>query len=263
MAGLSLAEMSNWTFAAASVRGTSHVRAGTRLQDARRCFTQSTPGGVEVFCSIVSDGAGSAQYGGEGASLVCRTFATSVSQFLSTSNELPDEETIWSWIDDVRDRISAAAAKRDLKSRDFAATLVFMLATQQEVTLCHIGDGAAVGRETHTGEWVTLSSPESGEYASTTYFITDDQGPRARFRHHIGKFAAVAAFSDGIEGLVIDSKTGSPHPGFFQPVMRPLESAESSGRQVLLSKQLAQFLDSGRINERTDDDKTLVIACRR
>jgi len=255
--------MSNWIFAAASVRGTSHVRAGTRLQDAKRCFELTTPMGVPVFCSVVSDGAGSAKFGGEGASLVCRTFATSVQEFLEASAELPDEEVIWSWMDDARDRIANAARKRDLTPRDFAATLVFTLATPEEVVLCHIGDGAAVGREAQTGEWVTLSHPENGEYASTTYFITDEQGPHARFQRYDGEFDAVAAFSDGIEGLVIDSKTGSPHPGFFQPVIRPLEASEGHGRQTLLSKQLAQFLDSSRINERTDDDKTLVVACRR
>ncbi|TBD81037.1 PP2C family serine/threonine-protein phosphatase [Rhizobium ruizarguesonis] len=255
--------MSNWIFAAASVRGSSHVRAGTRLQDAKRCFELTTPMGVPVFCSVVSDGAGSAKFGGEGASLVCRNFATSVQEFLEASAELPDEEVIWSWIDDARDRIANAARKRDLTPRDFAATLVFTLATPEEVVLCHIGDGAAVGREAQTGEWVTLSHPENGEYASTTYFITDEQGPRARFQRYDGEFDAVAAFSDGIEGLVIDSKTGSPHPGFFQPVIRPLEASEGHGRQTLLSKQLAQFLASSRINERTDDDKTLVVACRR
>lgn len=255
--------MSNWIYAAASVRGTSHVRGGTRLQDAKRCFVQITQAGSPAFCSVVSDGAGSAKFGGEGASLVCRTFATGLQQFLKDSAELPDEEVIWSWIDDARDRIANAARKRDLTPRDFAATLVFTLATPQEVVLCHIGDGAAVGREARTGEWVTLSHPENGEYASTTYFITDEQGPRARFQHHDGEFDAVAAFSDGIEGLVIDSKSGSPHAGFFQPVIRPLEASQTRGRQELLSKQLAQFLDSGRINERTDDDKTLVIGCLR
>ncbi|WP_064811687.1 MULTISPECIES: PP2C family serine/threonine-protein phosphatase [unclassified Rhizobium] len=254
--------MSNWVFAAASVRGTSHVRSGTRLQDAKRCFVKTTRAGEPVFCGIVSDGAGSAKFGGEGASLVCRTLATGARHYFETANNLPDDETIWSWIDDARDRISTAAGKRDLTPRDFAATLVFVLATPEEVAVCHIGDGAIVGREAHTGEWVTLSSPENGEYASTTYFITDEQ-PRARFKRHDGDFDAVTLFSDGIEGLVIDSKTGSPHPGFFQPVIRPLEASEDDGRQMLLSMQLAQFLDSSRINERTDDDKTLVVACRR
>jgi len=255
--------MSNWIFAAASVRGTSHVRAGTRLQDVKRCFLQTTRAGVSVFCGVVSDGAGSAKFGGEGAALVCRTFATSVQRYFAHATDLPDEETIWSWIDEARDKISTAAERRDLTPRDFAATLVFTLATAEEVIVCHIGDGAVVGREANTGEWVTLSHPENGEYASTTYFITDDQGPRARLQRLQGEFDAVAAFSDGIEGLVIDSKTGSPHPGFFQPIIRPLEASEFHGRQILLSRQLAQFLDGGRINERTDDDKTLVIACQR
>ena len=255
--------MSNWVFASASVRGTSHVRAGTRLQDARRSFVLTAPSGTSVFCGVVSDGAGSAKFGGEGASIVCRTFATGIQRFFEMEPALPDEETIWSWIDEARDRISSAAKKRDLGPRDFAATLVLVLATPQQVLTCHIGDGAVVGREADTGEWVTLSLPENGEYASTTYFITDDQGPRARLQVHDGEFNALAAFSDGIEGLVIDSATGSPHPGFFQPTIRPLEISETSGRQEKLSRQLAQFLDSGRINERTDDDKTLVIACRR
>lgn len=97
--------MTRWTFGAASVRGISHVKNGTRLQDAKRCFEVVTDGS-SVFCAVVSDGAGSASHGGEGASVVCRTMAEALrSYFANGSMDMPSEDHVWDWVDQVRDRI--------------------------------------------------------------------------------------------------------------------------------------------------------------
>lgn len=55
-----------WRWAAASTIGTSHIRSGSRLQDA---YAVSSIGDEHIF-AIVSDGAGSAKYGAYGAWLV-------------------------------------------------------------------------------------------------------------------------------------------------------------------------------------------------
>ncbi|WHS94240.1 PP2C family serine/threonine-protein phosphatase [Sinorhizobium kummerowiae] len=255
--------MARWTFAAASVRGTSHVKAGTRLQDAQSSFECEGPGGNSVFSIVVSDGAGSASFGGQGASLVCRVLSQNARRHFERSQQVPDDATIWDWIDEVRDRILVAADRRLLDSRDFAATLIFAVAGCGQLKICHIGDGAVVARDAVSHEWRTLSAPENGEYASTTYFVTDSPAPRLRISAYEDRYDALAVFTDGIEGLVLNSQTACPHPAFFQPMIAPLERGEIVGRDAALSSQLSRFLDSDRVNDRTDDDKTLVLAHRR
>ncbi|MDX8532784.1 PP2C family serine/threonine-protein phosphatase [Mesorhizobium sp. VK25A] len=248
-----------WSYATASVRGTSHVRAGTRLQDAKRCFVV----GDTSLLVVVADGAGSATFGGEGAAIVCRTIATSAHSLLATSPDIPTDDMVWSWVDECRDRISVSAAKRDSSPRQFATTMVLVLATKAGVLTAHVGDGAAVGRHCDDRQWSVLSRPAHGEYASTTFFITDDPEPQLRISRYQPDYDAIAVFSDGIENLVIDHRTGEASPSFFDPMARPLDNSPVIGRDFGLSRNLAAFLDSARVNDLTDDDKTLVIAARK
>lgn len=251
--------MCSWSYATASVPGTSHIKTGTRLQDAFACFTIGTP---DTFVGIVSDGAGSAKLGGEGASLVCRVVGTSARRYFYEQNELPNDLTVNRWVECARDRITAAAENRDLTSRDFAATLIAVIAQFNELLVAHIGDGSAVGRRHGSNEWEVLSWPENGEYASTTYFVTDDPYPKLRTKRIHGEFSHLAVFSDGIERLVLDFQQGIPSTQFFDTVTNPFEDHQKPGKARTLSVQLAKFLGSERVNERTDDDKTLMVAKR-
>ncbi|WP_375462019.1 PP2C family serine/threonine-protein phosphatase [uncultured Enterovirga sp.] len=253
----------SWRYAAASVRGSSHIKAGVRLQDAQACFQVRNGNGGRTLAAIVADGAGSAACGGEGAALVCRTLAVSAREAMRDRSALPDEDEVWSWVDLARDRIRAAAGRRRLTARDFAATLVLFIATDAEVLTVHIGDGAVVGRERTTATWAALSPPHHGEYAATTYFLTDEPQPALRLTRHANTFDALAVFSDGIENLVLDSATKQPSAAFFNPMARPLEAAEGAGRDRALSTSLAAFLAGERVCALTDDDKTLIVAVAR
>jgi len=71
----------------------------------------------------------------------------------------------------------------------------------------------------------------------------------------------VALFTDGLQNLVLDYKENSPHSPFFDHMLTPLRST-GAGEQQGLSSALEDFLKSPRVNERTDDDKTLLLASR-
>jgi serine/threonine protein phosphatase PrpC len=249
----------DWCYAAASVVGLSHIRAGTRLQDAKHCFVFGDKGDRRFF-AVIADGAGSAEFGGQGGSIICRTVASEARSAFHDAGSLPDNDAIWSWLDIARDRIQVAASRRERTPRDFAATLVLVMASRDEVVTAHVGDGAVVARNKNNAAWTMLSEPHRGEYASTTYFVTDDPQPALRIGRHPNQFDALAVFSDGIENLVIDSATGRPSAGFFNPMAKPLNASTSLGKDSALSKCLATFLASDRLNERTGDDKTLIVA---
>jgi hypothetical protein len=214
-----------------------------------------------AICSIVCDGAGSAELGGQGASIVCRSISTSLRVHFTQSAELPSDRDIWAWIDVARDRVGKAATDRKMLRRAFASTLVALVALPEEAISIHIGDGAIVGRASDES-WRVLSPPENGEYASTTSFITDDPYPNLRIVRHSGVFSGFAVFSDGIEVLGLLQQTNQPHVPFFKTMTAPLDRNKSNGRLVGLSNALASFLREARVCEKTDDDKTLVLIVR-
>jgi hypothetical protein len=181
--------MGSWTWAAAACRGTSHERTGVRIQDAKSCFCPEGAGS-DVFVAILSDGAGSAEFGGQGASLICRTIGTLARQHFSVNATLPSDSTVESWVDSARDRILAVAARHRKAPRDFAATLVCTITDGSESLVAHIGDGCVVVKDESLGRWFAPTWPDHGEYASTTTFVTDDPAPNLRLTRHAGLWVA-------------------------------------------------------------------------
>lgn len=214
--------------------------------------------GTDAMCAIVCDGAGSAELGGEGASVIGRTISCALREHFRRSSELPSDEDIWAWVDQARDRIGFAAANRAKTPRAFASTLVMLVVTCNGTLTAHIGDGAIVGRG-HNEQWHTLTAPAHGEYASTTFFLTDDPAPQLRITRRTDSFDAYAVFSDGIENLVLDHQTNEPHAPFFRSMLGPLDHAGESGKNVRLSAALSAFLNGSRVCDKTDDDKTLLL----
>ena len=62
--------------------------------------------------------------------------------------------------------------------------------------------------------------------------------------------------TDGLQLVAIELATATPHPGFFDPLMRWASSDDAN------DDELADFLASPRLAERTDDDLTIAIAVR-
>lgn len=242
-----------WRWAAASEIGTSHIHTGGRLEDA---YAVSLMANDSIF-AVVSDGAGSAKFGVYGAWLVCRTLNVHVREWLQDNAELPSDALLAEWIDDLRDRISAIADQRETTPRQFAATLAAVLVTPDEILTLQIGDSGIVGRR--GTEWDVLCWPENGEYASTTYFVTDDPEPRLKIARQPREHDAFALFSDGVGDLALSQSEQAAHSKFFAPMMRPVDSATTGGRLPDLSSKLRSYLAGPAVCERTDDDKTLVL----
>ncbi|OJU59431.1 MAG: serine/threonine protein phosphatase [Altererythrobacter sp. 66-12] len=247
------AEPRRWRWAAASRIGTSHLGSGTRKQDA---YTVSRLPG-DALCLVVSDGAGSASHGGQGASLVCRSLTANLRAWFRAHNGLPDDEQVMAWIDELRDRLAIVAGQRALTRRQFAATLVLLAVKGEELLALQIGDSAMVGRR--EGRWEAICWPENGEFASTTFFVTDDPQVRLRTARLPLDYDAFALFSDGIENVALDHLGGQPHARFFDPMMKPVDDAKEGGKLTALSAALGRYLDGAALCERTDDDKTLIL----
>lgn len=242
-----------WRWASASVIGTSHIQSGDRLQDA---YAVSELGNGCIF-AVVSDGAGSAKFSAFGAWLTCRFLSVRFREWVQENPELPCDDGLADWVDELRGRISAIATRRGIVPRQFAATLAAIIVAPDEAVTLHIGDSAVVGRK--GGEWDVLCWPENGEYASSTYFITDDPEPRLNITRHQRGHDAFALFSDGVGDLALSHIEQAAHPQFFNPMLCPVDAALGEGRLVELSAKLATYLAGPSVCERTDDDKTLIL----
>ncbi|MEJ0096540.1 MAG: PP2C family serine/threonine-protein phosphatase [Methylocella sp.] len=251
-----------WSWVGACSTGTSHLKAGTGCDDAGACLEVVTPNGP-ILVAVVSDGAGSAHLSSFGARIVSRSFCRSALAFVGRGGR-PHEvgaEVVAEWLDDLRDRVDQAARRRAEHPRSFAATLIGCLVHEDRAAIVHIGDGACALRLTGEREWRVPSWPAQGEYASTTYFVTDDPQPRTTIAHVAGKVAEIALFSDGLERLALDFATVTAFAPFFESMFPALRKAPP-GRNRLLSADLRAFLDGPTVIARTDDDKTLVMARR-
>jgi hypothetical protein len=254
--------MPRWSWVGACSTGSSHIRAGTTCQDSASCIELAIRN-EQALLAIVSDGAGSAEYSAIGSRLVVGCFARCVIAHLRANQaaEPITKELVLDWLDNVRDHISRSAELRAISPRDMAATLVSAIVFLNHTIVCHVGDGACVLRKKEESEWQVASWPEHGEYASSTYFVTDDPEPNLQFSLLEGEFNEVAIFSDGIERLALDFVNRNAFAPFFEPMFAPLVSL-GPGRNRVLSLSLRKYLDSPRMVERTDDDKSLILARR-
>ncbi len=252
----------NWAWIGACATGSSHLKSETPCQDAGACI--EVPFGERTaLIAAVSDGAGSARHSAAGSRTVVRGFLSNAARFVKKENstETISVETVRSWLDDIRDRIAVLAAAIGAIRRDYAATLVATIICPDRLIACHIGDGACVTRAEADDGWHVPTWPAHGEYASSTYFVTDDPEPALRFQVLEGRYTHCALFSDGLERLALDFASSTAFPKFIDPMFAPL-SKLPAGRNRALSFQLRDFLNGKSVSDRTDDDRTLLLATR-
>ncbi|OIO94724.1 MAG: hypothetical protein AUJ96_28120 [Armatimonadetes bacterium CG2_30_66_41] len=148
---------------------------------------------------------------------------------------------------------------REVDVRQLATTLIVVAASPDMVAAAQVGDGAAVVRDAD-GNLFALTAPQQGEYLNeTTFLISPDALDTAQVQTWRGRVGGVAAFSDGLQMVALKMPEGAPHAPFFAPLFRFAAQCEDG---AAATEQLVSFLRSPRIAERTDDDRTLLLAAR-
>jgi hypothetical protein len=253
-----------WRYIDASAVGTSHSKSGTPCQDSYRCELRISPAGEQVFIAVVADGAGSAARAEVGSALVCETFITVATNFIETGAPVTDvsEPIPEQWVIAIREKVTEAANSEGRAARDFAATMLAVVVGRDHAACLQIGDGAIVVADSEEGIYQPVFWPDRGEYANTTNFVTEgDALEHLQFTSINRNLIEVAILSDGLQGIALNYQQRSAHEPFFKGFFSPLRR-EPSGRREKLSDSLTSFLSSSIVNEKTDDDKTLVLATR-
>lgn len=247
-----------WRFAAAKATGTSHLRAGLPCQDRFACAVLSDG----TLVAAVADGAGSAAAGELGAEIAVGTLVSHLRHALEAGR--PDLELVLrEAAAQAREAIAAEALRREETPRTLASTLLAVVVTPDGGGALQIGDGLIVVSDGGAG-WSWVFWPQRGEYANTTYFLTDDDAlGRIQIETFPGSVTDVALMSDGLEPLALHYASRTVHDPFFHGMFQPLLHAEGTAEIGPVSTALEQFLASERIGSRTDDDVSLVLATRR
>lgn len=220
----------------------------------------------DLLVVVVADGAGSATHSQEGSQLACHTLATLLVDVgvSRDADSLLVENRVRSAVLQTRDRLLQNAEEAGLAAREFACTLLCAVLGPHRSAFAQIGDGAIVTPEPGTSEWNWLFWPERGEYANTTYFLTD-----ATAEDHVqvdvveAPIDEVALFTDGIQNLVLHNESQSVHSPFFEKMISVLRDANGESGDPGLNTSLERYLTSPPLTERADDDLTLVLASRR
>lgn len=247
----------SWATVSASVIGTSHVAAGTPCEDSCYATVESDFRGHPVLVVLVADGAGSATYGGSGAEHAIESAASAISKQILQVEYCLNEEFAAHCVIAVRERLYADASSDGNVARDYACTFLGLVSNGSATVVFQIGDGGIV---VDAGEGLTLAvEPMSGEYANQTYFVTDmDALDHLSVKVLPASVKYAAAFSDGIQRLALNLEVGEPHAPFFAPFFGTLDKMPMD-KIPDLDGPLREFLGSQAVNERTDDDKTLVL----
>jgi hypothetical protein len=248
-----------WKLLFQSVRGTAHERSGQPCQDSCRVRLRPTGEGP-VLVAACADGAGSAAHADAGARLACQGVVRLILDDLRDGLRVAriEKDTALSWYRRLHEEIAAEAGRRGVEPGQLACTLLVAVVGETAAAFAQVGDGAIVVRE--GDDYQTVFWPQSGEYANTTNFITDpafvDNLAFARLPAAVDE---LALFTDGLQMLALNFASRTVHLPFFLPMFRKLrDAAPGEG----LARALRSFLQSPAVNQRSDDDKTLVLATR-
>ena len=232
-----------WQAVTVSEIGASHVEASVPCQDASRYFIDS-----DTLIACVADGAGSAKHSHRGSQAAADEFVSAAWDSLCDGDGLKDA-ALKAFI---KSREAVVEIAND-NPREYATTLLGLIATGDALSVVQVGDGAIIldGK-------IALDS-HSGEYANETRFITEpDVEPRV---FSVSERAnRVAMLTDGLENIALENNgyQKTPHAPFFDPLFQWLDQTKERDRRA----QLGEFLASDRVRSKTTDDVTLLLAMR-
>ena len=241
-----------WRVVGASIAGSSHERFGQPCQDAAGWAL----GPERSLIVAVADGAGSAKLGGEGARLAVSTAIDHLTSRQSLGSGESSKKDLITALEHARSALASEAEDRGVDIRELATTLILLQATHNSVTALQVGDGSAVIEDRRNGV-TALTKPQVGEYINETIFITAEEAmDRVETTTHLGTPSGGAVFSDGLQLLALKMPEATPHPPFFEPLLRFVSTATDA---QAADEELRSFLTSPRVASQTTDDLTLVL----
>jgi Protein phosphatase 2C len=244
-----------------SAIGTRHEQRGQPCQDYGNYRIEEP-----YLLGAVSDGAGSAKHAEIGAQIAVESALEAIVQVLNSQfAQAPAWEEIEQAAPElfgqVLDTILSALHQETVASgcelRDLGCTLLAFVATPDWVAAMQIGDGFMMLRSHPNAPCQLLFEPDKGEFINETIFVTT-----ASAKDYMGvcveavQSPFLCAATDGLERVAVRLQDWQPYAPFFQPFEECLSKLPTEVEQY---GYLKTFLESERLNAKTDDDKTLLV----
>jgi hypothetical protein len=247
-----------WRVAKASVIGTSHLRAGCPCQD-YLLVDEIAPETTGNRCLVIamSDGAGSASRADQGAKCSCDCLVLALK---SRRESLVGPESAAAAIREAfsvaREEVLELAVREAAHPQDYSATLSCVLLAQWGIVVAQIGDGLVVIRG--QDDALKLALDCRGEMLNVTDVLTQ---PNALDQLQVTMDAAVprgvVVSTDGLIPVLMRQSDYAPHAPMLDMLFATVASSTDPD---CLDDHLAGLLGKEAVNQRTDDDKSLVIA---
>lgn len=237
-----------WKIVFGSVQGTSHVQSGLPCQD----YCDRSVVGTTLIAAC-ADGAGSAELSQLGSKAAVDRFLQ-----VASGDRAPTRQQVEAWVAAAREHLILQAGANSTTPRQLACTFLAALVGDDWAAFAQLGDGLIVFDGPNGYDFAFW--PENGEYVNTTRFLTEDD-----YQHHLRieilerTVSELAVLTDGLQMLALDMAGAKVHDRFFTPLFKALRNGPN---EAALQTSLLEFMGSKRVNERTDDDKTLLLATR-
>ena len=158
-----------WHTQSAYVTGRGHLAQNLPCQDRTCTMTRN-----DVTAVALSDGAGSAPMSQEGAACAVQTVCELLcEEFERYSTTAAAHEMRAELLTVVRDGIVRRAQQLGVHYSALACTLLAVAVKGDRYLLFHLGDGV-IGYQKN-GKLLVASSPDNGEFANTTVFVTSSR----------------------------------------------------------------------------------------
>lgn len=240
-----------WVAAARSIIGTSHEKSCLPCQD----FSGYVKHGERLVLAI-ADGAGSAAFSEQGAKTAVEAVLGKMAQYEGALEDLTIEYTE-SLLNKVLEELKVIALASSSRLGDYATTLLGAIIDNDGAYFFQIGDGCWIADTDKGIECATW--PVNGEYINETVFITSPNVAESITHAYVSGVTSVLGFTDGIEHLCLNHAAREPHLPVVEKLIRAVNSP-SHPHDV--EDALERFLTSELVNDRTDDDKTIILAWR-
>jgi Protein phosphatase 2C len=257
-------QMTRWRVAQASVIGTSHQVSGLPCQDSSGHRIINVADHTYLIAAV-SDGAGSASYSDQGSRYACETVIALIDSFIregATLDQLTRTVAV-NWILQVAEGIKQIAEECGRAGREYDCTLLVAVVASEQAVFFQVGDGAIVTTDQSGEGWMWVFWPQHGEFLNSTNFVVSSDVRRVlEFEFEKYPIPEVALLTDGLENLVLQYGERMVHEPFFNSMIPSVRNSLANGRDDRLCEGLERYLLGPKICERTDDDKTLLLASR-
>jgi hypothetical protein len=247
-----------WKAIVHSAIGTRHEQRGQPCQDYGSYRTAGP-----YLLGAVADGAGSAKHSDIGAEVAVESALNVLAQTFQENPDLSHAAMKDAAIDlftqaymSALEALQNKTVEMDCDLRDLGCTLLAFVAAPTWVAAMQIGDGFILLRSDPRASYRLLFAPDKGEFINETVFVTT---PQAVDFLSVGVEMAespfVCAATDGLERVAIRLQDWQPFEPFFTPFEACLRQLSTQDER---DAYLQTFLESDRLNAKTDDDKTLL-----